>query len=264
MPLIKSAKPAAVGKNIKTEMKHGKPHKQAIAIALSVQRAAKKKKMASGGDVKEALSQHAHEELKDLEKLEHEHEEMLSPEMLEEHEAAEEEEKMAHGGRVRHASHEGHLRHKRMADGGEIEAASMRPDAAEDAMEMEMMDEHPHSHKAEKRAGSEPHHDIDESDEMELQMLRKLAKGGIVDAIRHKQKMMADGGEVDLQANADEDLNLEDQLSYQAARKKTYFDDSQISSQPHDSNLHGNEREEAESDRHDMVGAIRKKMKAKR
>ena len=44
MPLIKSASPKAVGKNIATEVKAGRPRKQAIAIALSTQRAAKKKK----------------------------------------------------------------------------------------------------------------------------------------------------------------------------------------------------------------------------
>lgn len=47
MPLIKSKSKAAVGQNIKTEMAAGRPQKQAIAIALSTQRAAgvgKKKK----------------------------------------------------------------------------------------------------------------------------------------------------------------------------------------------------------------------------
>lgn len=44
MPLIKSPSKKAVGKNIEIEMKHGKPQKQSIAIALSVQRQAKKKK----------------------------------------------------------------------------------------------------------------------------------------------------------------------------------------------------------------------------
>lgn len=39
MPLLKGKK--NIGKNIKTEMAHGKPKKQAIAIALSV---AKRKK----------------------------------------------------------------------------------------------------------------------------------------------------------------------------------------------------------------------------
>ena len=44
--LIKSASPKAVGKNISYEMKkHPKmSNKQAVAIALSVQRAAKRKK----------------------------------------------------------------------------------------------------------------------------------------------------------------------------------------------------------------------------
>jgi hypothetical protein len=43
MPLIKSTSPKAVGKNIKTEMAAGRPQRQAVAIALSVQRQAKKR-----------------------------------------------------------------------------------------------------------------------------------------------------------------------------------------------------------------------------
>ena len=42
MPLKKSASKKAVSENIRTEMAHGKPQKQAIAIALSVQRQARK------------------------------------------------------------------------------------------------------------------------------------------------------------------------------------------------------------------------------
>jgi hypothetical protein len=44
MPLKKSKSKKAVGQNIKTEMKAGKPQKQAIAIALNTQREAKKKR----------------------------------------------------------------------------------------------------------------------------------------------------------------------------------------------------------------------------
>ena len=44
MPLTKSVKKSAVSKNIETEMKAGKPQKQAVAIALNVQREAKKAK----------------------------------------------------------------------------------------------------------------------------------------------------------------------------------------------------------------------------
>jgi len=43
MPLKQSTSKKAVVSNIKTEIKAGKPQKQAVAIALNVQREAKKK-----------------------------------------------------------------------------------------------------------------------------------------------------------------------------------------------------------------------------
>jgi hypothetical protein len=44
MPLIKSTKPEAFKKNIKTEIAAGKPVKQAVAIAYSEKREAAKNK----------------------------------------------------------------------------------------------------------------------------------------------------------------------------------------------------------------------------
>ena len=41
MPLVKYASKEAFRKNVKTEMAHGKPQKQAVAIAYNTQRAAK-------------------------------------------------------------------------------------------------------------------------------------------------------------------------------------------------------------------------------
>ena len=41
MPLVKSASKEAFRKNVKTEMAHGKPQKQAVATAYNTQRAAK-------------------------------------------------------------------------------------------------------------------------------------------------------------------------------------------------------------------------------
>ena len=49
MPLIKSKSEQAFKKNIKAEIKAGKPQKQAVAIAYAVKRSAKK---ANGGSCK--------------------------------------------------------------------------------------------------------------------------------------------------------------------------------------------------------------------
>lgn len=56
MPLIKSTSDKAVGKNIATEMSHGKPHKQAVAIAMAVQERAKQQAAADAGKSKPATN----------------------------------------------------------------------------------------------------------------------------------------------------------------------------------------------------------------
>ena len=54
MPLIKSKSPKAFKENIKAEIAAGKPQKQAVAIAYSVKRAAKK---AEGGSMHDDVAQ---------------------------------------------------------------------------------------------------------------------------------------------------------------------------------------------------------------
>ena len=51
MPLIKGTSQKSFVKNLKTEMEHGKPQNQSLAIAYAMKRKAQKKKMAEGGDV---------------------------------------------------------------------------------------------------------------------------------------------------------------------------------------------------------------------
>mgnify|MGYP001557944979 CR=1 FL=1 len=44
MPLVKGSSKKAISQNIRTEMHHGKPQKQAIAIAMNTARKAKRGK----------------------------------------------------------------------------------------------------------------------------------------------------------------------------------------------------------------------------
>ncbi len=90
----------------------------------------------------------------------------------------------------------------------------------------------------------------------------------IADAImrkRDKMKMaeggMVDDGEVDLEANSEEvGRSPYDHMNQDAANKELY-DLDQLSPQPMDSNEHG---DDLDSDKHDMISAIRAKLKAKR
>ena len=49
MPLLKGSSKKTIGKNIATEMEHGKPQKQAIAIAMNVAGKQRKKRKTSDG-----------------------------------------------------------------------------------------------------------------------------------------------------------------------------------------------------------------------
>lgn len=75
---------------------------------------------------------------------------------------------------------------------------------------------------------------------------------------------MAEGGQVDIEENAKEQPNSYYHRNEVAALKENYDSDMSDMSQPHDSNLIGDEREEDESDPHDRVSKIRSRMNMKR
>lgn len=150
---------------------------------------------------------------------------------------------------------------KMMAQGGEISAADESRASIDEKMarDMEMLKGASMKQSAEldARDESEGGNSIDDAkDEREMSM---YAKGGMVDSIMRKRKMMASGGEVDLEENAEVGANTMDELNRDAADSDVY-DDSQLSAQPEDSNEHGDKLSDA--DAHDMVSMIRKKLKS--
>lgn len=302
MPLLKGKSSKAFSKNIETEMDSGKPQKQALAIAYNVQRK-NKKKMADGGQVapkKQYDPQSGDPDYSGLEnKTDDEKRAKANSsikkafgfydggEVLNANETGENGKRMLKGGKLRHEDEANFTdqsranadtsdsREDNMMDdestkhGPEEDFVSERRTSIDQASSDEdenMLDSHAIRHADERRAGGKLVN-ADSEDEMELDM---YALGGMVEdepksiaeAIMRKRRM-ADGGMVDLQANANEDLNEEDQLSYQAARKNTYYDNSQISAQPMDSNEHGDVLDDEDEDNRDMISRIRSKMRSK-
>lgn len=82
----------------------------------------------------------------------------------------------------------------------------------------------------------------------------------IIAQIRKKIKA-AKSGMVDLDENAMEEPNSFYDLNEDAALKENYDEDMDSLKHPEDSNEHG---DEIDSDEHDMIAQIRKKIKAKR
>jgi len=68
MPLIHGKSEKSFSKNVSTEMEHGKPQKQALAIAYAIKRAAQKKFM--GGQIKNESPDMSFK--KDVEHMHHE------------------------------------------------------------------------------------------------------------------------------------------------------------------------------------------------
>jgi hypothetical protein len=290
MPLIRGKSRKAVGQNIKSEMDAGKPQKQSIAIALDMARRAGAKmpmKKAMGGELsaKDEMRANADNAKSDRdESMLDGHPTMDGPEI----DFSSERRASADNSLD---AREMAMRKRMMAIGGEInfhDESEANADNARDMREMAMLDSKPLRHADELSANDEGHVGADSRDDMEMSMMRdqlpsdsyskrgivNFADGGELDdspaslaqRIRSKRSMMTvkdDSPEDALQEmNGNENLNQEDDMSFNAARKKTYFDDSQLSKQPMDSNLHGDNL--SDEDSYDMVDSIRRKMKSKR
>ncbi len=96
-------------------------------------------------------------------------------------------------------------------------------------------------------------------------MSRKKAQMRLMsDSDEDRMVRMAEGGQVDLDINAEEQPNGYYRQNEDAALKENYDSDMDSMSQPTDSNEDGDMAEDDESDKHDMVSSIRKQMKSRK
>lgn len=270
MPLIQGKSKKSLSKNIEAEMHAGKPQKQAIAIAYSVQKKNKAKKSyggmtpgySDGGEIRAASERPSEDEKrKRSQDMLDAHETEHGPELdaRREHMVSEDEsDSREHDMLTGPTSHSEELDARKESMSG---IDSSHTDRDED-----MLDSKPTRHSDEKRAGTTRTSADDARTDRDEDMLR-MAHGGevaksIAEAILHKKRMLAQGGEI-LEENSEESPNIEDQLSFDALRKENYSEHSALDdlTSPMDSNEHGHDLPDEDS--HDMVDRIRAKIKSK-
>jgi hypothetical protein len=108
------------------------------------------------------------------------------------------------------------------------------------------------------------HHTIDR--ELARRGIKKMANGGIADVSvpQHEDDASLEEGQVDLDDNERELPNAYYGRNEDKVLKENYDEDIMDMSQPTDSNEIGDDREDETSDPHDMVDAIRRRMKSRR
>ncbi len=270
MPLFKSGSKKAFGKNVETEMEAGKPQKQSLAIAFSVQRKNKtKKKMALGGAVEGPAESKPYSRNPGTPAPKPDNEALLKEDyMAGDMDAPVGSTKPASTMITIPKSEYAALRSGgAYAKGGMVEGEEDTQEPSVPSPKKDNDGRSPHSYMSgempdqfakggmAKMRGSIHPKDLMDEDER---------AGSIADAIMEKRHRMAEGGMVDLEENSEErGRSPYDELN-EAAGNEEQYDDSQISAQPTDSNEHGDDREDSEENQHDMVSRIRSKMKAKR
>ncbi len=303
MPLIHSKSRKAMSENIKTEMEHGKPQPQAIAIAYSVKRKAKKK-MAKGGmtyrnDSAASEQRPSTQERDNDSSMVSRNSNDAPPRRGDDAKTGEDISMQAKRGmrttRIKHPrmvptdSFSSRLRDEEddlqisadTNDGPQHQPPEHDNEEGADRQGPEVHDmEREHSNHREPYAqGGEVNEHMEMMDQPEPEEEQEH-DSSIAAAIMRKRRM-AHGGEIhshgsmdsddsdmaDLSRNADEDANEEDQASFDALRKENYSETPGLSqlNQPHESNEHNDPREEHEENIHDRstVGMIRAKMRKK-
>lgn len=252
MPLIKSKSKKALSTNIATEMDAGKPQNQAIAIAYDVKRKAARKKYASGGLVDQedkAAMQQVKDEMRPILK-----------ENTKSSKAKDRYKPLYEPGIIRGSTFKTKSSVK-MADGGEVakpglldKAKDMFHDAVKSgalgtqAQTTQELNENRQKEQAPKDSQGKDLYA--EGGEVEDEIM------SIADKIMRKRKQANDIA--DLEANNEEVPAQYFEALNEGALKENY-DDIEVS-QPQDSNQHS---VEIDSDKHDMIEAIRRKMRSK-
>jgi hypothetical protein len=293
MPLIKSKSKQAFKHNIEAEMSAGKPQDQALAVAYSMRR---KKKMAKGGIVNESAATERRpmpqERDKDAAQVsQNSSMKPLSQDKWTDQPTVQQARKPSVTALSRPkiaGSGVFTVRDRdRIKDEEELESSASVNDGAQEQPpkrddEMGANRQGPESKDLKLKMMAEG--GMARSEDPDLAkcvkgpdkgygaIIQCNAEGGMVEeeegiehdasiaaAIMAKRKRMADGGMVDLDLNAMEQPNDFDELN-EAALKENYDEDMHDVSQPMDSNEHG---DEIDSDDHDMVSIIRRKMKLK-
>lgn len=154
---------------------------------------------------------------------------------------------------------------KKMADGGEVKPEQYSADAALKEYDTQYMSKEEQDASMSKGKPSS-----------DMYNPKKMAAGGevspsdlmsdderadsIADAIMQKRRKMANGGM--LEANAEEEPNQYYGMNEDAANEDIY-DLDQLSARPQDSNETGDSAEDDSENKHDMVSAIRRKLRMK-
>lgn len=243
MPLINSKSKKAFSHNVKAEMDAGKPQDQSVAIAYATKRNAMKKKMYDGGRVTTTKITKPRMVPSSVIKESQDHDVMY-----EEPKESEEEHKATMEQKFQDAKEK-----PAYEEGGFVQTLEEKAKAAGDAI---------------KKAVGAP--GVTQEDPNKQRFLKTAsnskAEGGeimkrksMIDAIMDK-KRYANGGQVDIGSNNEEQPNSYYEQNEDYALKENYDETMESMSQPTDSNEH---RPDITKDEYDMIDAIRRKIKSK-